>query len=95
MGHPAEIVRTAFHQYLSVGFIGNLLKICGLSAGISSLIGGKQIFSVGGEADGAETCSVEHVADRISFFRIGGSRDNSLFFRIERNFQGAGFIAFG
>lgn len=64
-----------------------MLEGFGIATGISRLVGGQQVFAVGGEADGTNACAIEDIAQSVTLLWIGCRRDNGFAVRLEGDFR--------
>ena len=60
------------------GPVGHLQEGFGIATGISRLVGGQQVFAVGGEVDGTNACAIEDIAQSVTLLWIGCRRDNAI-----------------
>ena len=73
----------------SCGPVGHLLEGFGIATGISRLVGGQQVFAVGGEVDGTNACAIEDIAQSVTLLWIGCRRDNGFAVRLKGDFRNA------
>ena len=66
-----------------------MLEGFGIATGISRLVGGQQVFAVGGEVDGTNACAIEDIAQGVTLLWIGCRRDNGFAVRLEGDFRNA------
>ena len=66
-----------------------MLEGFGIATGISRLVGGQQVFAVGGEVDGTNACAIEDIAQSVTLLWIGCRRDNGFAVRLKGDFRNA------